>query len=472
MICPDPPAAGSLEPESILFPTAASWLLDPEFSPGSQVKIGAVYLYDGTTHALISRLTGATDEDGVGSGGIKILKDDNFVVVSPRWNNGDVSMAGAVTWCSATTGCPATVTASNSLVGSHPEDEVGTNWTVDPTSMTNSGTITPLTGGAYLVQSARWDTYKGALTYCASGSDPNCLGAVSSSNSLVGSTSQDYSASPAIVGDYVGQNVTVVPGGGYIANSSYWTNGSAIGAGAVVPCPASGCQGVVSTANSLYGTTTSDGVGGSITLLKNGDFVVASMSWGGGPSQDGAVTYCASVTDPACIGQPVTTSNSLTASITGSTVGGYGITVLPDGSYIVKSPSWRKTTSLRTGAATFCTVSDGTSSCTGQFITSANSLTGDGDQDNVGSAVVLLSNGALLVSSASWHNWTGAVTYCSSAAACTGQQVSSSNSLVGGNPGVSWSNSTGGDMRGGQQCSGPHERRICRLQPALGPDRV
>ena len=178
---------------------------DPEFSPTGQAKIGAVYLYSGTTHAQISRMTGVTINDMVGSGGVRILKDGSFVVASPRWNNGAASMAGAVTACSATTGCPSTVTSGNSLVGSHTNDYVGANSTLDTHYFNDNNGIRPVSGSAYLVSSAFWDGNKGAVTYCASGSSANCLGAVSSSNSLVGSTS----------GDYIGVSyITLVPSGG------------------------------------------------------------------------------------------------------------------------------------------------------------------------------------------------------------------------------------------------------------------
>ncbi len=430
---PGPDGSGMFGTRVYSLPNGNFVVTDPAFSPDSQVKIGAVYLYNGSTHALISRLTGSTDDDLVGSGGVTILNDGNFVVVSPRWINAGVSEAGAVTWCSATLGCPAQVTAENSLVGSSAKDHVGTT-TVDPVLVTDYNNITPVDGAAYLVRSPGWNNYKGAVTYCANGSDPNCFGPVSSTNSLVGVTSQDYSQTPAIIGDYVGQSVTLVPNQGYIVNVVYWDNGSMDGAGAVVLCPTDagyGCSGAVSTSNSLYGTDYSDGVGSTITLLKNGDFVVESMSWGGGLIQNGAVTYCASLTDANCIGKPVTSANSLTAPETNSIVAGGGVSVLPTGDYIVKSPSWRRDGATRPGAATFCSVSGGVSSCTNQVISASNSLIGDTDQDNVGSVVVVLSNGAFLVGSSQWHSNTGAVTYCASVAACIGQVVSASNSLVG-----------------------------------------
>ena len=45
---------------------------------------------------------------------VQVLEDGSFVVVSLRWNNGGAALAGAVTACSATAGCPAVVGASTS----------------------------------------------------------------------------------------------------------------------------------------------------------------------------------------------------------------------------------------------------------------------------------------------------------------------------------------------------------------------
>src|SRR5688572_16197607 len=59
---------------------------------------GAVYLFSGSTGALISTLTGGSAGDAVGSGGLTGLTGGNFVVCSPWWQNGAATYAGAVTW--------------------------------------------------------------------------------------------------------------------------------------------------------------------------------------------------------------------------------------------------------------------------------------------------------------------------------------------------------------------------------------
>ncbi len=431
-----PTGSGRFGAGVYVLPNGNFVVTDPHYSPGTQVNIGAVYLYDGDTHQLIVRLFGATNNDGVGSGGVKILADGSFVVVSPRWNNGTATMAGAVTWMPATgcanpsPGCAdVTVSPTNSLVGSHTHDYLGGTYSAgeEVHYLTTLPYITPISGGAYLVTSMYWDSQKGAVTYCASGQ--TCVGVVSSTNSLVGATGTGGSG----VGDFVGFSVTLVPGGGYIVSIPYWTNGSAVYAGAVTPCPASGCTGVVSTTNSLYGEENNNQGFGYLTLLSGGGFAVTNRNWGGGR---GAATFCSSLTDNRCVGKPISASNSLlgTTTVANMQIGGGGITALPNGGYLVQSPDWGDAVTPNKGALTFCSISSGNSSCTGQNITAANSLIGDQNGDKVGYAR-LISGGAFLAYSNSWHNNTGAVTYCSSAAACMGRVVSSSNSLVGGKAG-------------------------------------
>jgi len=76
---------------------------DTEYSEGENLRIGAVYLYNGRTGALISTLTGSTGNDGVGLG-MMVLPNSSYVVSSPNWSNGAVNDVGAVTWCSGDDG--------------------------------------------------------------------------------------------------------------------------------------------------------------------------------------------------------------------------------------------------------------------------------------------------------------------------------------------------------------------------------
>ncbi len=78
-------------------------------------------------------------------------------------------------------------------------------------------------------------------------------GAVSSANSLVGSTANDQ------VGN---GGVTALTNGNYVVSSPIWDNGAVTNAGAVTwGSGTTGMSGVVSSANSLVGSTASDQVG-------------------------------------------------------------------------------------------------------------------------------------------------------------------------------------------------------------------
>jgi hypothetical protein len=108
------------------------------------------------------------------------------------------------------TGLGEVVSATNSLVGSVPGDQVSTNGVV------------VLTNGNYLVASTYWSFSQGAVTW-GSGTT-GVSGVVSAANSLVGSTFNDE------VGSF-GGGITVLTNGNYVVRSPNWDNGAIINAG-------------------------------------------------------------------------------------------------------------------------------------------------------------------------------------------------------------------------------------------------
>ena len=56
---------------------------DPAYNGGIGANAGAAYLYNGATGAVISTLTGLAAGNQVGSGGVVVLKNGNYVVRSP-----------------------------------------------------------------------------------------------------------------------------------------------------------------------------------------------------------------------------------------------------------------------------------------------------------------------------------------------------------------------------------------------------
>ena len=366
-------------------------------------NVGAVHLYDGTTLALISTLTGGTASDIVGSGGITVLTNGNYVVSSSSWGSTDF---GAVTWCSATTGCSGVVSSSNSLVGSTANDVVG------------SGGVTALTNGNYVVSSINWDNPSpaiagvGAVTW--GNGTTGTVGLVSASNSLIGGTANDT----------VGAGVTALTNGNYVVRSPSWDNASPVivGVGAVTwGNGAGGTVGLVSASNSLVGSTANDTVGNNgVTALTGGNYVVNSSIWGS--SDFGAVTWGNGTTGTVGL---VSASNSLVGSTSNDGVGNIGVTALTNGNYVVISKDWG---SSNVGAVTW---GNGTTGISG-VVSSSNSLVGSTSNDGVGNiGVTALTNGNYVVISSIWGSSDfGAVTWGNGTTGISGT-VSSSNSLVG-----------------------------------------
>ena len=150
--------SGSIKFGAVTVLTNGNYVVtDPSWANGSIAAVGAVYLYDGSTNALISTLTGSTANDKVGSSGILPLSNGNFVVRSGNWTNGSAAQAGAVTWVNGTTGLSGAVSTANSLVGSNTGDLVG------------SGATALANNGNYVIYSMSWAngsaTAAGAVTW-------------------------------------------------------------------------------------------------------------------------------------------------------------------------------------------------------------------------------------------------------------------------------------------------------------------
>ncbi len=398
---PAPAGSGRFGNLVTALPNGNIIVTDPEFDLPGLTNVGAVYLYNGATGVLISRLTGSTAGDSVGNRDVRVLPNGNYVVVSVSWSSG----AGAITWCNGTTGCTGAVSLANSLVGSTSGDNIG------------SDGITILTNGNFVVHSQGWDNGGlndvGAVTLC--NGTTGCTGAVSPSNSLVGSAAQDRIGSA---------NITVLTNGNYIVSSSIWNNGPISDAGAVSFCNGTtGCTGLINPTNSLVGSTVNDNVGVALELT-NGNYVVVSSWWDNGITANvGAVTFCNGVT--GCTGV-ITSANSLIGSTTNDSVG-RTVKILTNGNYVVDSESWNNGAIDDAGAVTFC---NGTTGCTGE-VSAANSLVGSRMDERIGNGgVTALTNGNYVVSNPNWNFSAGAVTFCNGTIGCTGA-VSAANSLVG-----------------------------------------
>ncbi len=477
LVDPHPQAADLHSSGGVWALSSGNIVVASPFDNFTALGAGAVYLYDGSTRALIGTLTGNTLNDHAGSGGVSLLTNGNFVVSSPLWNNAGLAVAaGAATWGSGTVGVNGAISASNSLVGTAASDQV------------SAGGVTVLTNGNYAVNSPLWSnaglTGAGAVTW--GNGATGTAGAVSTGNSLVGAvanggigsggvtalangnyavnsplwinaglaaagavtwgngttgTIATVSSGNSLVGGVVNGSVgsggvTALTNGNYAVSSPLWINGLATTAGAVTwGDGASGVTGTVSASNSLVGSTTADQIGsGGVTALTNGNYAVSSPSWnnGGLAAAAGAATWGNGTT--GVIGA-VSASNSLVGSIVSDQVGSGGITALTNGDYAVLSPLWNNGLATTAGAATW---GSGTSGITGA-LSASNSLVGSTTADRVGSAgVTTLNNGNYLVVSPNWNVTRGAVTWGNGASGVAGT-VAGGNSLVG---------STVGDLTG------------------------
>ncbi len=385
---------------------------DPTWDNGPLVDVGAVYLYNGATHARIATLTGTKANDQVGSGEIKLLSDGNYLVLSQRWNNGSATGAGAVTWVSGTTGIEGSVNPSNSLVGSRTNDFVGTD-------------VVVLENGNYVVLSPNWDNGSvrdaGAATW-ANG-NTGVTGIVSASNSQVGSHQNDQ----------VGSGVRLLSNGNYLTVAPNWDNGSFQDVGAVAWANGTtGATGVLSPANALVGANSYDmidmvGNGFAISVLPNGNYVVKAPGWdNNGVPDAGAVTWGNGASGTS---GKISPSNSLVGSRPYDMYEG-SVFVLANGNYVVRNPNWDSDAIANTGAVTWGNGSSGTSGT----ISPSNSLVGSSEYDMFGGSLTILTNGNYVVGSPNWANGTiihaGAATWGSGTAGVSGV-ISAANSLVG-----------------------------------------
>ncbi|MBL9118056.1 MAG: hypothetical protein JNJ83_23810 [Verrucomicrobiaceae bacterium] len=286
------------------------------------VNAGAVTFGNGTTGtsgpvSAANSLIGTTAGDKVGSGNVVPLANGNYVVLSPTWNNGGIVSAGAVTWADGKKGIKGPVTTGNSLFGTTANDAVG-----------QLGSVFALTNGNYVVRTTVWDngavSNAGAVTW-GSGTK-GIKGPITSSNSLVGSSTTDQIGNTGIL---------ILNNGNYVVLSRDWNNGPSIDVGAATWGDGTrGVKGVISASNSLIGTTLSDQVGQTGVALPNGNYVIQSDAWDNGlVTGAGAVTWGDRKRGVKGI---VSSSNSLVGTSISDRLGG-SVIVLPDGNYIARS---------------------------------------------------------------------------------------------------------------------------------------
>lgn len=419
-------------------PNGNFWVADENALSGA----GAVYVYS-RRGVLLGRLAGTVSTDHVGNGGVFVV-GRKLVVLSWRWRGDFLSpYGGAVTWMDGDAPGFITVSATNSLVGDHVGNGVG------------SGGLTVLANGNVVVTSPSWEPSDtgpqnvGAATWMSAAAPPT--GPVSASNSLVGTNADDQ----------VGYQSTIaLANGNYVVRSPYW-NGNGTNSGAVTWGNGStGTTGLVTFDNSMYGTVPGQYFGafqgGSVTPLANGHYVVSASSQDGiGGQKAGAVRWCIGT---APTSGALTSANSLVGGAPFGYVGDLGVRASPNGSFVVGSGQWSSPTAAQAGAVTW---SAGTGPLVG-IVSAQNSLVGAQAGDRLGQAggIDVLADGNFVVRSPAWSNGSlqrvGAVTWISATTGRTGV-VSTANSVYGGAQdcylGVSFAALDSGDyVVGSQEC--------------------
>ena len=391
----------------------------PSWSDLAIDNVGAVTLGNGATGLVGSvnatnSLIGSTADDRVGDPRVRPLTNGNYVVRSPEWDNGGIPDAGAATWGDGTLGVSGAVSAANSLVGTTASDQVGSS-------------LTTLANGNYVVRTSTWNGLGlvdlGAVTW--GDGTIGVKGAVSATNSLIGSTA----------GDGIGsRGVTALANGNYVVESPFWDNGGVVDGGAATwGDGAIGVKGPVSTLNSLYGTTAGDQIGrGRVGALTNGNYIVGSHLWDNGGAIDaGALTWGDGAVG---VNGAVSTANSLYGTNSDDKVSSGSGSLLENGNYTVRSPLWDNGSVVDAGALTWA---NGATSLVGP-VSSANSLVGTTEGDQVGKGSWALANGNYVVSSWSWDDGgvvdAGAVTWGDGSRGVIGD-VTRTNSLVGSTAG-------------------------------------
>jgi len=324
-----------------------------------------------------------------------VLSNGNFVIADPTFDKAGVVDVGAVyLYSGATRQLISTLTGSftQDRVGEH-VDEVGdSNFVVRSTSWSNPNP------GAYSAGAVTWVSGTAGLS-----------GVVSPANSLVGSTDNDA----------VGAQFELLSNGNYVIGSPTFDSAGVVDAGAATWGFGNGpTAGAVGAANSLVGLSAADGVGGMITPLTNGNYVVTAPLFDDlffTATDGGAATWAnGSDVGPRTTG-PLSSGKSLRGMVSTNQVGGGGILALTNGNYVVLSPAWDL--NAMTPNAGAATLADGATGSSG-FVLQNNSLHGTTANDAIGdSDSVALANGNYVIASRLWddtgagHTDVGAVTW-------------------------------------------------------------
>lgn len=396
----------------------------PLADTGATAGTGAVYLFNSQTGALLANLRGANAGDQAGSGGVQVLGNDNYLVLSPKFGtvggvstfslsaadtysvaapsayaiqSGTTASAGAITWQSSAGSGSSAIGSANSLLGSTANTDSVTRYGYTGLNVTSNGNVTvtandrlgnvttynqwgdvvaegttsivELTDGNVAIAASNWFNGRGAVAWMngSTGVLANAAagGAVSSTTAVVGSTGIRSQA--PIETDAGSKQVYVI---GLNASLPYVNKNLSNGNLRTTPPGAAG-----------------DAVGSTLTALPGGGYVISSPTF-----TNGASTYAGAATHGAAGGTvgAVSASNSLVGTNKYDFVSSGGVQSVGGGAgYMVASPYWtdsgnaaagRYLENNPNGAVTWVDAGNGQvfgTGTVGAAVSGSNSLIGD-----------------------------------------------------------------------------------------------
>ena len=257
-------------------------------------------------------LVGTQADDGVG---LTLYRhaDGSAAAIWPSFSTASANSVGAVTFLDGLSALAGEVGEANALIGAETDD-------------LRAASALRLASGLELVVAPYASNRRGAVLMHRGATD---LGVMDDSIGLFGRSPGDAST---------GFDVTALATGGYVVKwDSFDLSGGAIDVGALVVCPEAGCTGVLQPAMALTGRIDGDLANSKVVPLANGNAVLFSPSWHDSTGQAvGASTW---ISKKYVGGGVVSEANSLYGSAYGDGLEGYAES-LPNGNYLVALPNF------------------------------------------------------------------------------------------------------------------------------------
>lgn len=227
-------------------------------------------------------------------------------------------------------------------------------------------------------------------------------GVVSGKNSLMGDSIGDFLyPDPFLYPSNPYAKVVALAGGRYAVSTPAWNVGSTKDVGAVTLCAATGCTGPVSALHALRGTMADDRVGLGLTALDNGSIVVHSPYWDRSSIADaGAITWldASSTTQTAVSEQNSIIGSHVADFVSINFIDELRVTPLDTGDFVLTAPRWDSAAAQDVGAAIWV---DGTVGAAGP-LSAQNSLVGTSAGDGLLLHAAALHGGKYAVAFPRW----------------------------------------------------------------------